>query len=95
MTKHHLVAIDYYGTDMGLQEIADKHGYKSVDGVLYAAKTMDIAIKNAPANEDKVIIVVDREDAPKAEYVLRGNGIKHHTPKKFELTEYYESKFDK
>lgn len=91
MTKHHQVAIDYYGTDMTLKEIAAKHGFSSDTYVNTIANRMDLGIKNAPANEDKVVIVVDRKDAPKAEYVLRGNGIKHHVPEKFELTEYYES----
>ena len=90
MTKHHLVAIDYYGTDMSLKEIAAKHGYTDAY-INTIANRMDPAIKNAPANEDKVVIVVDRKDAPKAEYVLRGNGIKHHVPKDFSLEERYKS----
>lgn len=90
MTKHHQVAIDYYGTDMSLKEIAAKHGYTDVY-INTIVNRMDPAIKNALAIEDKIVIVVDKKDAPKAEYVLRGNGIKHHVPEKFELTEYYES----
>lgn len=91
MTKHHHVAIDYYNTRLTMKEIAKKHGYSSASGITNIINRMDPKVAQIPSKEDKVVIVIDKKDAPKAEYVLRGNGISHHTPEKFELTEFYES----
>ena len=94
MTKHHRVARDYYNSSLSLKEITSKHNLRHEQKIHKIIKEMEPEAANIP-NEDKVVLVLDRNSAAIAKEILSSHSIDCYIPDKFHLTEMYESKFDK